>query len=117
MQVPLCPPQIPHGPTWHRTRASAVKRPVTDCLSLDTASCSLFVLQAAATNLAERLAGTHCRSDGKTHSYIQQVCELLAYVDTYCYIMDMNMHTDTRCFENCALINIQQRKIPWESDG
>jgi hypothetical protein len=70
------------------------------------------------TNQAERLTGTHCRSDGKTHSYIQQVYELLAYVGTYCYIMDVNTHTDTQCFENCALINvIQQRKILWESDG
>ena len=23
--VPLCPPQIPHGLTWNRTRASAVR--------------------------------------------------------------------------------------------
>jgi hypothetical protein len=35
--MPLCPPQIPHGPTGDRTRASAVRGRQTNRLSHGTA--------------------------------------------------------------------------------
>jgi hypothetical protein len=38
--VPLCPPQVPHGRTLARNRASEVRGPATNLLSHDTAlSC------------------------------------------------------------------------------
>jgi hypothetical protein len=36
--VPLCPPQIPHGLTWARTRAAAVASRLTNRPSYGTAS-------------------------------------------------------------------------------
>jgi hypothetical protein len=38
VQVPLCPPQIPHGPTRDRNRASAVRGLATNRLGYGTAS-------------------------------------------------------------------------------
>jgi hypothetical protein len=37
VQVPLCPPQIPHGLVSHWIQASAVKRPATNRLVHGTA--------------------------------------------------------------------------------
>lgn len=57
-------------PQWtgRRLTAWALAQPAYLQLALQTVA-----------NQTERLAGTHCRSDGKTHSYIQQVYDLLAY--------------------------------------